>query len=79
MNDNQRRPDQTPRAARKARLAALASNLEYGADARAQVSQMLREIEALHPGSIEREAARLQLHRLGCGGLDLSALDYPER
>jgi len=79
MNDNQHRPDLTSPAARKARLATLASNLEHGADARAQVGQMLREIEALHPGSIEREAARLQLHRLGCGGLDLAVLDYPER
>ncbi|WP_409840436.1 hypothetical protein [Brevundimonas sp.] len=39
------------------------------------------EIEAIAPGAIDREAARIQARRLGLrplGELDLSVLDYPE-
>ena len=66
---------------RRAKLMRLVENLEHGADGRVGIGAILREIEAIAPGAIDREAARLQALRLGLrplGELDLSVLDYPE-
>ncbi len=65
----------------RAHLLRLVENLEHGADGRAGIGAILREIEAIAPGAIDREAARLQARRLGLEPLrplDLSVLDYPE-
>lgn len=37
-----------------------------GADGRAGLSAVVREIEARHPGEIQRLAAALELQKLGC-------------
>lgn len=79
-NDEPGSPRARP-AHRRARLLRLVVTLEHGVDGRAGIGAILREIEAIAPGAIDREAARLQARRLGLrplGELDLSVLDYPE-
>ncbi|WP_029418022.1 hypothetical protein [Brevundimonas bacteroides] len=79
MNDNEPGRSSRSPAARRARLVLLATNLEHGPDGRPLIGEILREIEALHPGAIEREASRLQRRRAAprSGGLDLALLDDP--
>ncbi len=77
-NDEPGSPQPTP-AARRLQLQTLVAALEHGADGRAGVGAILREIEALHPGAIDQAAARLQARRLGIPALaDLTPLDYPD-
>lgn len=79
-NDEPGSPAPTP-AQRRARLKRLVDGLDHGAAARAGIGAILREIEGLAPGAIDREAARIQGRRLGLppvSPLDLSFLNYPE-
>lgn len=50
---------------RLARLKRLIDALEHGPEGRTACAAILREIEALHPGLIDREAARILSRRLG--------------
>ena len=53
-------------AAQAERLLQMVEGLDLSsADGRAGVQGLLREIEAVAPGSVERMAASLQLRRLG--------------
>jgi hypothetical protein len=50
---------------RLARLKRMIDALEHGPEGRTACAAILREIEALHPGLIDREAARILSRRLG--------------
>jgi hypothetical protein len=69
-----------PTDARHARLLALVASLNQGTDARVGVGAIFRELEALHPGSLDQAAATDQARRLGIPPLgDLLASDTPGR
>ena len=66
--------------ARHARLLALVASLDPGTDARVGVGAIFRELEALHPGSLDQAAATDQARRLGIPPLtELNATDTPGR
>ena len=78
---NMNLPKLAPTAdARHARLLALVASLDEGADARVGVGAIFRELEALHPGSLDQAAATDQARRLGIPPLgDMLASDTPGR
>jgi hypothetical protein len=80
MNDNREPGSPVSSVRLRARIASTAANLEHGPAGRIRAAQILRDIEALHPGEVERQAARIQARRLGLPPLplDLSLLDWPE-
>nr|WP_156796126.1 hypothetical protein [Brevundimonas subvibrioides] len=81
MNDNLKTSPAAISPARRAdRVARHAAQLGTGPESRIRAAQILRDIEALHPGEVERQAARIQAQRLGVSALplDTAALDWPE-
>lgn len=63
---------------RKALILRLVENIGAGAEARAGVGAIFRELEAIAPGSLDRAHARQVGRRLGLTELpDLTALDWP--
>ena len=65
-NDNREPGSPRPRPMQRlARLKRLIDALEHGPEGRTACAAILREIEALHPGLIDREAARILSRRLG--------------
>lgn len=63
-NDEPGSPRPRP-AQRLARLTRLIGALEHGPEGRTACAAIIREIEALHPGLVDREAARILGRRLG--------------
>lgn len=80
-NDNREGPSFEDR---KAFLMTLVSNLEPGADGRAGMGAIIRELEQLQPGVIEKAFARQTAQRLGLDmrtridvdQIDWSGVDY---
>lgn len=63
---------------RKALLHNLIASLGRGAEARAGIGALYRELEAIAPGSLDRAHARHTARRLGLAEhADLTALDWP--
>ncbi|ADK99365.1 hypothetical protein [Brevundimonas subvibrioides] len=81
MNDNlQTTPATISPARRVERIARHAARLGHGPGGRISAAQILRDIEAMHPGEVERQAARIAAGR-GVGParpLDTPALDWPQ-
>ncbi|WGM31533.1 hypothetical protein [Brevundimonas sp. NIBR11] len=74
MNDDTPLP---PFAEHKAMIANLVANLSPGPDGLASHHELLRQLDRMRPGSIDREHARQQRRRLGLEPLaGLDALDY---
>lgn len=63
-------------ATRKALLVSLVANLEPGADGRAGMGAIIRELEQMRLGLVDQIHARQTRRKLGLP--DLSALDWPE-
>ena len=64
---------------RKGLMLRLIENLGRGAEARAGVGAIYRELEAIAPGSLDRAHARHTAKRLGLTSMpELSVLDWPE-
>lgn len=58
------------KAEKMERLSAALETVDFTcADGRAGINALLREIEAVSPGALERMTAGIQLRRLGCRSL----------